>query len=915
MTTAIKYVGELAQQVQAVFEVGNITCGLIGKLWKFPIGIDQNVNNLKRKRDQLNNQKDDVESRIIAELRPRKKVKKEVNRWLENVQRIDGEVHNLESKVEFSSFFSRGFLVNNVCSKEEEIQQLIQQGRQYHEDLVVDNPPRIGQELLAPNLLGESTRARLEEIWWCLMDDEIPKIGVWGKAGVGKTSTMKVINNQLVKEIAMFDTVIWITVSKETSIAKLQKDIASQIKVTFCGDESETIRAGMISETLSRKRFVMILDDIWEKISLETVGIPETSSGKLMLTTRSFDVCRQMGFKEIKVNPLEEEEAWDLFLEKVGRDILNIPGVESIAKQISERCAGLPLTLIHIATSMKGIDNLSEWGNALKELSEGKNSVGGLEDEVFQQLRFSYDRITDPILQACFFYSTLCPESAREEDLIRLWIAEGFVKKMDSRQSEFDKGRAIIDRLRDNCFLQVCTERDDGRSVKMHALVRDMALRMISEFPQYLVKAGMRLTEPPDVQEWNEELEKTSLMKNWELQVLYPLNMPPPKCPNLATLLLSDCDIRSIPENFFKHMQSLKILDLSRNRSIKSLPSSLSNLKNLIALLLSDCGSLENVPSLSNLQVLEELNLEGTNIMDLPHGMQNLLSLQYLNLRQTRVYEIPNGMLSRFSCLQNLNVGDILVSGEEVGGLKKLEIFEGRFYDLHNLNTYVQVLNGREQPREYAIRVGRRKWFPQRKTRKCIELSGFSIYADQIMLPSDIEELYVDECNLHYREEYTLSSRFIQASLGSFSSLKFLQISNCRNMKKLFSPNSMPLNLEQLTVDGCHKLEEIIASEVGPIAQEFRLRQLKVFSLCHLPELKRICSADGAMVCDSLDEIWVVNCPKLRRMPLHLPQVDNVGPSPNISLSLRIKPMEWWESVEWDHPNAKSLLEPFLTFW
>ncbi|XP_040935937.1 uncharacterized protein [Gossypium hirsutum] len=76
MGSAIKHFMELFEQAETVFEVANTLWGLIENHWKFPKGIDQNVNNLKRKRDQLNGQKERTESRIKSELRPRKKVKK-----------------------------------------------------------------------------------------------------------------------------------------------------------------------------------------------------------------------------------------------------------------------------------------------------------------------------------------------------------------------------------------------------------------------------------------------------------------------------------------------------------------------------------------------------------------------------------------------------------------------------------------------------------------------------------------------------------------------------------------------------------------------------------------------------------------------------------------------------------------------
>ncbi|KAK8549136.1 hypothetical protein V6N11_017830 [Hibiscus sabdariffa] len=144
-------------------------------------------------------------------------------------------------------------------------------------------------------------------------------------------------------------------------------------------------------------------------------------------------------------------------------------------------------------------------------------------------------------------------------------------------------------------------------------------------------------------------------------------------------------------------MDALKIIDLSEN-PIKSLPHSLSNLKNLTSLLLSDCKDLENVPPLSNLRVLKKLDLLGTNIEEIPHGMENLVSLEYLNLDCiTKLIWIPYGILSRLSCLQDLIVNGTLISGKEVGSLKKLEILNGRFYDWHNLDMYLQASRDREE--------------------------------------------------------------------------------------------------------------------------------------------------------------------------------------------------------------------------
>jgi len=140
-------------------------------------------------------------------------------------------------------------------------------------------------------------------------------------------------------------------------------------------------------------------------------------------------------------------------------------------------------------------------------------------------------------------------------------------------------------------------------------------------------------------------------------------------------------------------------------------------------------------------------------------------------------------------------------------------------------------------------------------------------------------------------------------------------------MKKLFPLVLLPnlVNLERIEVTFCEKMEEIIgttdeeSSTSNPIT-ELTLPKFRTLKLCQLPELKSICSAK--LTCNSLEDIKVMRCEKLKRMAICLPLLENGQPSPPLSLKkIRALPEEWWESVvEWEHPNAKDVLRPFVKF-
>ncbi|KAK2639174.1 hypothetical protein Ddye_026969 [Dipteronia dyeriana] len=900
-------------------EIINFIGPPICKYWNYHRKLKESLNTLRSKKEDLNSRKEDIQLRLSNELHFGKQMKKEVENWLKKVEKFIGEIQSLEDEFSKVKYLSRAFLGKRVYEKIEETTQVYDEGG-FSESLVIDAPSNSGMALPTPELVGEaSVKEKIQEY---LMGDSVFKIGVCGMGGIGKTTIMKHIHNELLR-VAKFDKVIWVTVSQEFDVFKLQKEIASALSEDLSKHEDKTKRAAMLSKILeSRKRYVLILDDVWKRFFLQDVGIPEPSISngcKLVLTTRSIELALSMGCVAIRVAPLSEADALNLFLDHSGREA-HVPTLESTLKEVLKQCAGLPLAIIIIGSSMRGEYDVHVWKNALHKLKKQAGSVESMAEEVFKRLKFSYDRLPNTKMKHCFLYCALYPEdfAISKEELIEYWIVEGLLDEMETRQEMYDEGFSILKRLENNCLLESV---ENGRCVKMHDLVRDLALHITSsESPRYLVKAGMQLDELPNEQEWKEDVEKVSLMRNRIEEISSYAAIP--KCKALKTLLLQNNDdfyLKRIHESFFTLMTGLTILDLSGNGNIKALPNAVSELQNLNALLLHGCWELECVPSLSKLRGLKKLDLGYTGIKEVPHGMEMLVHLRYLDLYSWRsLGEVPIGIVPKLSRLQHLSlyrISDVIV--EEVAGLRKLETLKIHFNNLEDYRPYLSRPQ-RSCLNRYYFHVGA-TFEPTYE--KYVGFYRSSFCGDSILLPTDIQEVMIMECHDITRLRGERDRSAASTPPGMFSRLKYIKILFCPKIDKLFWPELVHnlQNLEQIQVYNCEQLaetpddDEENNKEEGKDFTEFTLPRLREMTFWGLPQLKCICNRGSRMECNSLERIEIVGCPKLKRIPLLLPQSDNEQLLPPVSLrQIEINSKEWWDSLEWDHPNIKNVLEPSL---
>ncbi|XP_057460639.1 probable disease resistance protein At5g63020 [Actinidia eriantha] len=794
-------------------------------------GQDEKKQTLRKNLKTLSCRADDVKETVEAEeFRSGKKRKRVVDNWLGEVEMMKNKVQKLEEIGE--SQISSLLLGNRIDKLIKEIEELHEEGG-FREGLLLDTCKTKAEPLLAPELTIQTSKRNLEELFKYLMDDEVWCIGIHGIGGVGKTTLALHIHNRLVQDVGTFGyRPYWVTVSQENSIGKLQDDIAKNLKLDLSNESDERKRAAKLSRALTREKCVLIFDDVWEKIALDKVGIPDKVKGhktcKLILTTRSLDVCRRIGCQaKFKVQPLNEEEAWKLFEENLGQQTELSPEVRDIAMPVAAKCAGLPLAIITMAGSMREVNDIQEWRNVLKTLEELTMEQEDMENEVYPILEFSYSRLKDMKLKLCFLYCALYPEdrNIERDELIGYFISEGLIDEGKPWQAKFDEGHSMLNTLEMSCLLESCKSYDGRRCVKMHDLIRDMALKITKAgHPRFMVKAGVGLEDIPAEWEWTDDLDMVSLMDNLIGEIPHGRS---PRCPRLSTLLLNENCLRKIADSFFEHMHALHVLDLSKNSYLEKLPNSISDLENLTALKLQDCTSLTYVPPLGKLRALQELDLSFTRIKDVPEGVDRLHALHVLDLSWNEDLEkLPNSI----SDLENL-------TALKLQGCKSL--------------TYVPPLGKLRALQELDLSFTRIKEVPEGVDRlHALHVLDLSMNRDLEKLPNSISDLEnLTALKLHFCKSLTYvpplgKLRALQELDLSFTRIKevpegvdrlhalhVLDLSKNRFLEKL--PNSIS-DLENLTA---LKLQRCTSLTYVPPLGKLRALQELDLSCTHIKEV------------------------------------------------------------------------------
>ncbi|XP_071720701.1 putative disease resistance protein RGA3 [Rutidosis leptorrhynchoides] len=480
-------------------------------------------------------------------------------------------------------------------------------------------------------LLGDESR-----------NPNVSVVSIVGFGGVGKTTLARLLyNNQKVKDY--FELRVWVCVSEGFDVLTVSKAIYQDVTGEENAPASLNSLQEALKEKLSNKRFLLVLDDVWNEDHQKWKDVEKPLKGapgsKILVTTREITVASVMdGVERHNLGLLSDEDALSL----LAKSALN--------EHNFDKCKGLPLALIAIGRVLKGkgIDEY-EWDKLLKSEIWSSNDGGS---DILPALKLSYYDL--PLhLKKLFAYCSLFPKDYlfNKNKLVLLWMAEGFLSQSKGSSNTMESlGHQYFEDLLSKSFFQHSSIKKS--KYIMHDLMNDLAISVAGEFffmLDYKKNANGRNEAFDKIRHFSfldpdeEFITFKELHRSRRLRTFLPVGSYShtsdhvlvkllPRLQLLRVLSFNSCSIEKVPESIggLKH---LRYLNFSETK-IEDVPEQVGELYNLQTLLVCDCHRLSRLPvSFAKLIKLRHLDMSNTPKLEkTPLGIGGLTSLQTLTL-------------------------------------------------------------------------------------------------------------------------------------------------------------------------------------------------------------------------------------------------------------------------------------------
>ncbi|XP_021753180.1 disease resistance protein RGA2-like isoform X1 [Chenopodium quinoa] len=672
-------------------------------------------------------------------------------------------------------------------------------------------------------------------------------VSIVGIGGLGKTTlAQQLYNDQMI--VKKFPQRKWVCVSDAFDVKVIVGQILAAVN---SGIDQDRLNLDQLQTKLRKemdgKKYFLVLDDVWNEesskwLQLRNVLIGGERVSRILVTTRSRMVADVVGSHWThELEGLSDDESLDLF-KKIALKPEENPVKQQlvdIGKEIVRKCANVPLAIRVVGSLLRGQEE-SKWEN-LKN-TDLANIVQDESNGIIPVLKISYNYLPFH-LKSCFSYCAVFPKDYKiiKEDLICLWMAQGFIMPSDAESFE-DVGEEYFKQLLQRCFFQD-VERAEGTkeiiSCKMHDLIHDLAKEVAGTdilsctystrcFNEKTRHVYMDESTPKDVvgKLRNMQRMRTFLCTGDRVFSLIPILGDVSKVKYLRVLCLNYCyGLQKLPSGIGEWVH-LRYLDLSGNVHLCVLPSSITKLYNLQTLKLRGCRHLKRLPrELRKLVNLRHLDICGCwSLTCMPPGMNSMASLRNLTGFVVSGSATSNAAWSWRSTdvgqLEDLNdftnythTMEIVVKKDvrcdAVGGgmlFKSPKLWKVEYNWDTKENTNAEVLLKGLQPHSNLREL------------KLLHYPGVRLPTWMMTLSCclpNLAEIEIRDCEVEYMESSSINSGDDDESVF-FPSLEKLKLENMPKLKGWWKPSSSESGesdripqapvLSHLNVSGCPNL-------------------------------------------------------------------------------------------------------------
>ncbi|CAJ2652579.1 unnamed protein product [Trifolium pratense] len=678
----------------------------------------------------------------------------------------------------------------------------------------------------------------------CEFSSVYPIIGL---GGVGKTTLAQLVYND-VRVSSNFHTKIWVCVSENFSVKRILCSIIESITREKCDALDLDVIQRKAQELLQGKRYLLVLDDVWNRNQQFILGLSQDKWNKLksvlscgskgssvLVSTRDKDVASILGTCQTHhLSGLSENECWLLFKQYAfGHDNEEREELVAIGKEIVKKCGGLPLAAQALGGLMRSRSGEKEW----LDIKESKLWSLSDENSILPALRLSYFHLTSTLKQ-CFSFCAIFPKDTEilKEDLIHLWMANGFISSSKGNLEVEDIGNMIWNELCQKSFFQVIKMGDYSRDIsfKMHDLVHDLAQSVVGSGCMTMENTShdlSRSTHHISVHHtYLSSVNEVDFNKLESLRTLYQLE--------LYGTRFSGC---------FPAVRSLRVL---RVRNFK-----LSSLGSLIHLRYLELHNLKikMLPnSIYNLHKLEILKLKHlSDLRYLPERLTCLKNLRHLIIEDCFSLSRMFPYIGKLSCLRTLSVYIVRSkTGHNLAQLHDLKL-EGKLsiVGLENVSSLSDVreanLMSKKDLHELCL-----SWSNNGKTKKLANCAKEVLH---LLQPhSNLKCLRI----LHY------DGLYFPSWIEIHSSLVYLELRSCKNCVQLPPLRKLPF-LKQLSLGDMDKVRYVDIDESHDGARVGVFPSLEKLSLLGLPNLECLLAMQKGGMFLRLSDLTICGCPKL----------------------------------------------------